>query len=45
MLEEEWNVVLDRCLGFVELVESFPDDDEGEVSTRPHPSAAHLRRE
>ena len=34
VLEEEWNVVVDRCLGFVELVESFPDDAEGEVFLR-----------
>ena len=40
VLREEWNVVIDRCLGFVELVESFPDDDEGEVA--PLPSALPL---
>ena len=34
ILKPEWHVVVDRCLGFVELVESFPDDAEGQVFLR-----------
>ena len=34
ILKPEWHVVVDRCLGFVELVESFPDDAEGQVFIR-----------